>query len=191
VWAALARGELNAALPKSAVRVFLFALIAYLIVYAWYYARVPDDFQILQTTLTACTPGVLCERRPVVLSDRVLRHEDLASTLFRGLHWFRGHPLRLAEVRGREEQEGKCHVSRAAFTMLYNAEDDTVVDVAGRARVLLHRGMTLVLPPGYAYVCLDPRGCTRMELHAPSELLWMLPGRASPWAAKATEVGNA
>ena len=84
-------------------------------------------------------------------------------------------------------------LSRAALTLLFDAERDALIDVAARARVVLRRGMTLVLPPGYAYRCASAHGCTRIELHAPHELLWRLRGASAFLGADrmATATGGA
>jgi hypothetical protein len=136
--------------------------------YVRYYLRPCDGaFQILQVPLDRCRPEVLAEKRPLVLAERVVDHDDLLRTVFRWQH--------VRAVRDRVHPASGEHVASARFTLLFDAERDVDVDIAHpvaaqqAARVKLRRSQTLVLPPMWRYSVTA--GCAQLRLYDPLFLL--------------------
>lgn len=104
-----------------------------------------------------CTPELLYEKRPVVLVDRVVNHEQLLCTVFRWQF--------MAASTGAMLRSGDAPiVAHARFTLLCapHAEMCDAVEwhvdvrhpVAGTShvtRVILRGGQTLVLPSGWVF----------------------------------------
>ena len=106
-----------------------------------------DGVQILQAPLSRCTPELFAEKRPVVITDRVVDHRDLPRTVFKCQHIWTGCQ-RLVQT--------KAHRTFARFTLLFTSTL-TNVDIAHPkhpteiVRIVLDVGRTLVLPPLWYY----------------------------------------
>jgi hypothetical protein len=109
-----------------------------------------SSVQILQTKLENCTPELLSEKQPVVLTDRVIDHADLLKTTFK-------YQFLTSEPK-HGMTPGVRYVTTARFTLLFSSAQDTHVDLAhpkaldDLVRVKLRSGMTLVVPPRWT-VC--------------------------------------
>jgi hypothetical protein len=132
-------------------------------VYVRYFWRCSEGMQIIQLPLARCTPELLGEKRPVVITDRLANHADLVGTLFRWSHVYASAAARVPP--------GQVRRSMARYAILYDAESDVAVDIAhpeGGATwvsVKLRRHQTLVLPPRWRFVA--PSGCTSIRLYDP------------------------
>ena len=129
-----------------------------------------DARAVLAVHAAECTPGLLAERRPVLIQDHAARPEaDLPATVFRGMH-VRADPPRDA---------AGCRVSHARFTLLFDpAADPGHVEIRHPARgeqeavrVRMRRGQTLVLPPGWVFTA--PPGVRELRLHSLFTLVFL------------------
>jgi hypothetical protein len=130
--------------------------------YARFYLTAPPGVTILQTAAARCTPALLAERRPLVIEDRAVRHEELLRTVFR-FQYVRATP------RQRLPPGAPPRSARARFTLLFDDTTDADVDLLhpsgsdGIVRIALRRGQTLVLPPLWTYAA--PAGVVRLRLY--------------------------
>jgi hypothetical protein len=118
--------------------------------------------QIVQAPLSRCTPELFAEKRPVVITDRVVDHRDLPRTVFKCQHLWTGRPRQVVENAGNAGNAGndgiagKAHRSMARFTLLFSTTP-TSIDIAHPrhpsdiVRIVLDAGRTLVLPPLWYY----------------------------------------
>ena len=124
-----------------------------------------EGVQILQASLAQCTPSIFAEKRPVVITDRVVDHDDLRRTVLRYLHLWGG--------RQSEVEPGKRTRAVARFTLLFLsaavATSAAAVDIVHPkhpnevVRVVLAAGRTLVLPPLWSYLTAS-KGVLRVSL---------------------------
>lgn len=118
-------------------------------VYVKYYLTPSEDPALLQTTLALCTPELLAEKNPILITDRVFKHEDLLGTVFKYQHVYTSprEPL----LQG--------FSTRARFTLLFSDDGGTDSEAASYVdishpvnpeaitRVVIRPHETLVLPP--------------------------------------------
>ena len=129
-------------------------------------ARQPSE--LIQASAAAVTGEVLAERQPILLTDElaVADHGSLRATLFRWLHC---GPL---SVSG----SGRVGASTARFTLLSCFSQDkcdvSISPTSGHdghqavtVNLMMSRGRTLVLPPGWAWT--SSSAVTVSELHDP------------------------
>jgi hypothetical protein len=144
--------------------VFAVIAIAWLLwVYVRYYTTPNPVPSILQTSLDSCTPELLGEKLPVILTDRVTDHRDLLKTVFKYQY-----------IRAGRETACKPEATKATarFTLLYlpdailqeTSHVDVVHPNGTSVRVVLRHGTTLVLPPQWTYRC-GPGGVVSVPLY--------------------------
>ena len=159
--------EFNNLVAAGAMVLLVFTLL--LIAHARAHFRCQREYtQIIQAAVSAVTPEMLAERRPVVIEDRLVGDpaESLARTVFRWQHVRRraATPCRL---------DAFTH-TRARFTLLYfeapTAADPSVVirpregdDDGDGIAVVLAVGRVLVLPPGWRFLPLASN-CRSVEI---------------------------
>jgi hypothetical protein len=130
--------------------------------YLRYYLAAAPGMTMLQASAASCTPALLAEKRPIVIQDRVVRHEDLLTTVFRFQHLY-------ASAREGLPPDPRPRRSRARFTVLFDPDRDVRVDVlhpdgdGGLVRVALGRAQALVLPPRWCYAA--PDGARELRLY--------------------------
>ena len=151
-------------MPRTSVVAAAVALLL-LFVYVRYFTVPNPDFQILQTTLAACTPELLAEKLPVVLTERVTDHAALLRTVFR---------FQYVHADAAEACPTTSTPSRARFAVVYLAEDvmeeNAFVDIAhprdsgDPVRIRLRLGTTVIIPPRWSYAC-SPGGARVVRLY--------------------------
>lgn len=58
-------------------------ITVFTIFYIQCYYKFPNDFSLIQTTLSDFTPDLLLEKQPIYLFDQIVNPADLLSTLFK------------------------------------------------------------------------------------------------------------
>ena len=145
------------------------AAIVLVLAHARAHFRPTELEQLVQAPLSAVTPDLLAERRPILVEDRMVDPASLArSPLFRWLVVSRGTP------QPRSPADGFA-TTRARFTLVFYVEDQpsdpssgpvpnvVLKDSRGADVVVrLAPGRVLVLPPGWRYMPLSasPRALT-------------------------------
>ena len=127
---------------------FLWVIIVFLLalIYIRYYTTPSRYPELVQTTLALCTPELLSEKNPILLTDRVVNHADLLGTVFKYQYARSSVP---APLRGGANKMK----TDARFTLIYTTmASNVVVDIElpnthHQMRVLLRVHETLVVPP--------------------------------------------
>ena len=153
----------------STVKILLALTIVIVLLHVHAHLTPCEGVQILQATLSQCTPALFAEKRPIVITDRVVNHADVwEKTAIRYQHVWSGTQV--------EVVPGKRSRAIARHTLLFI--DDVKGDVKGYVkgyaigsalignttvdishpkhpndvvRVVLSGGRTLVLPPMWYY----------------------------------------
>lgn len=145
--------------------VFVFVLVLVILYVRAYYHSPCVDVEIGQTELSGLTDRVLLDRRPLIIVDRIINHQDLVKlSALRLLHVKSYAPYSCKHVAGSPHV-----VASARFTLLYQSHTDTShievrhpYTLAG-AVIVLRQHQTLILPPRWRFTC--PDAVTVCELH--------------------------
>jgi hypothetical protein len=124
------------------------------LVYTRYYMTPTDHPELLQTPLSLCSPELLAEKNPILITDRLVKHEDILSTVFKYQYVYASKRETIGGRDRAKDANGmiKGVNTRARFTILFSDTEDAFVDIShptigGVTRVVLRSHETLVLPP--------------------------------------------
>ena len=107
---------------KSATR-WLLALVVllFLFVYIQHYLKYANGYRIIQTSLASININTLYERYPIIISDRLVKHDVLTKTLFK---WTYSHSRR-AERQG----SPMVHISRHKYLILFSPTENVTMNI--------------------------------------------------------------
>lgn len=100
---------------------FLIAFALIMFVYLQYYFKYNTEYRIIQAPLAKIDENVLYEKYPIVVSDRLVKPEELLETLFKYKYLFKStHP---------QKGSPNPYMAISKYTLLYNNKIDIDVNI--------------------------------------------------------------
>lgn len=134
----------------------LWAVVGLAIVYTCfsnvrYYYKIASTAEIIQPALDSLDIELLQMRKPIVIAERIVDHQQLLDATFKYQYWY------CIKFIATPQAPTAC---AALYTMLINNKDDAVhVDIyhppsGGVIRIRLHNKQTLILPTHWKFACV-------------------------------------
>lgn len=102
---------------------WLIALIVvlFLFVYIQHYLKYATGYRIIQSSLDTININTLYERYPIVISDRIVKHDVLTKTLFK---WTYSH-----SSQGNRPGSSIVHTSRHKYLLLFSPSQNVTMNI--------------------------------------------------------------